>query len=186
MVIAVAVLFLSETPTVFQLLGVSMVTSAMVLLSYSHGKTGETNTYFGRYLPLCFVTVILYGLWAVFTKLSLDNMPPLLFMGLYTFVIPPTALWYYRYKGIKLRQAIPSWSVTFTFAVIASEISNIAFFFEIHAADQGPASIVFPLVAASPVIVVLLAYGFLKERLTTKELMLVGLVILGIIFASLV
>jgi drug/metabolite transporter (DMT)-like permease len=184
MVIVVAVLFLSETPSYLQLGGVLLVTTAMIVLSYSHGKEAQTNSYFGKYLPLCLVTVLLYGLWAIFTKLALDEMPPLLFIGVYAFVIPPTVLWYYHYKGIKLRQALPSWSVPFTIAVIASEVSNIAFFFEINAADQGPASIVFPVVAASPVVVVLMAYGFLKERLSRNEILLVVAVIAGIVMAS--
>jgi hypothetical protein len=57
-------------------------------------------------------------------------------------------------------------SSTVALCTASSIVGNIAFFAEIVAISQGPASIVFPLVASSPLVVVLLAYGFLKERLT--------------------
>jgi drug/metabolite transporter (DMT)-like permease len=69
-------------------------------------------------------------------------------------------------------------------AIMASEVGNIGFFLEVNAVAGGPASIVFPLVAATPLVVVLLAYGFLKERLTRNELALIALVIAGIIMIS--
>jgi uncharacterized membrane protein len=43
---------------------------------------------------------------------------------------------------------------------------------------------VFPLVSASPVVVVVLAYSFLRERLTRTEALLIGVVIAGIVMAS--
>ena len=156
----------------------------MIVLSFMHGRGLDSTTYIGKWFLLSIISVIFYGLWAIFTKLALGDMPALLFVGIYGFVIPPTALGYYRYKGVRLKKALPTWSVSFIIAIIASEIGNIGFFCEIYAADQGPASIVFPLVAASPVVVVLLAYGVLKERLTRKEVLLVALVIAGIVMAS--
>lgn len=49
---------------------------------------------------------------------------------------------------------------------------------------RGP--IVFPLVAANPVVVVVLAHSFLKERLTRTEVLLIGAVIAGIVMASMI
>jgi drug/metabolite transporter (DMT)-like permease len=184
MVIVVAIVFLAEAPTILQLVGVLLVTASMIVLSYMHGKGADSTTYIGKWFGLCIVSVIFYGLWAIFTKLALGDMPSLMFVGIYGFVIPPTVLGYYVYKGVRIKKALPTWSVAFIVGIIASEIGNIGFFCEVYAADQGPASIVFPLVAANPVIVVLLAYGFLKERLTWKEVILVALVIVGIVMAS--
>lgn len=184
MVIVVAIIFLSEAPTVVQLTGVLLVTASMMVLSYMHGKGSDSTTYIGKWFSMAMISVIFYGLWAIFTKLALGDMPALMFLGIYAFVIPPTVLGYYLYKGVRIKKALPTWSVQFMIGIIASMIGNLGFFCEVYAADQGPASIVFPLVAANPVVVVLLAYGFLKERLTRKEEVLVALVILGIIMAS--
>ena len=185
-VIVVAVVFLSEAPSILQLSGVVLVTSAMIVLSYMHGKGADSSTYLGKWFSLTIVAVVLYGLCSIFMKLSLDKMPPLLFMGMYAFVIPPTVLGYYRYKGVRLKKVLPTWSISLIIGVMASEIAEIGFFCEIFAVDTGPASIVFPIVAASPVVVVLLAYAFLKERLTRNETILVALVLAGIVLASIV
>jgi drug/metabolite transporter (DMT)-like permease len=57
-------------------------------------------------------------------------------------------------------------SSTVALCTASSIGGNISFFAEIVTISQGPASIVFPLGASSPLVVVLLAYSFLKERLT--------------------
>jgi drug/metabolite transporter (DMT)-like permease len=186
MVVAVAIGFLSEWPGSIQLAGALLVTGSIIALSYFHGGSSKSSGVTGRYFVLCIGSMLLYGFWGIFTKLTLDRIEPLLFLGIYVFVIPPTVLLYYRYKGIRLRQSIPSWSVPFIIAIIASEVGNIGFFLEVNAVADGPASIVFPLVAASPVVVVLLAYGFLKERLSKIEFALVAAVIAGIVLVSLV
>ncbi len=186
MVIVVAILGLSETPSVVQISGVILVTSAMIILSYMHGRSADSSSYLGKWFPLTIAAVILYGFCSIFMKLALNEMPPLLFVGMYAFVIPPTVLGYYRYKGVRLKKILPTWSTSLVIGVIASEIAQIGFFTEVLSAYLGPASIVFPLVAASPVVVVILAYAFLKERLTQKETILVALVLVGIILASLV
>ncbi len=186
MVIVVAILFLSETPTIIQLAGVVLVTSAMIALSYMHGRSADSSSYIGKWFPLTIAAVILYGFCSIFMKLALDQMPPLLFVGMYAFVMPPTVLGYYWYKGVRLKKILPTWSTSLVIGIIASEIAQIGFFTEVLSADMGPASIVFPLVAASPVIVVILAYAFLKERLTRNETILIALVLAGILLASIV
>ncbi len=186
MVVAVAVAYLHESPGAVQLGGALLVTSSVIAMSYLHGGKSKDLHASGRYFTLCMASMVLYGVWGIFTKLALDEIPWLMFVGIYAFIIPPTVLAYNKYKGVKLRHSIPSWSVAFIIAIIATEIGNIGFFFEISAVASGPASIVFPLVASSPVIVILLAYGFLKERLSRIETMLVAAVVLGIIMVSMV
>jgi drug/metabolite transporter (DMT)-like permease len=184
MVVAVAIIFLGESPGMLQLAGALLVTSSVIILSYIHGGKSRELHPAGQYFTLCMASMLLYGLWGILTKLALDEIPWLMFVGMYAFVIPPTVYIYIRYKGIKIRHGFPSWSVAFIIAIIATEVGNIGFFFEVNAVANGPASIVFPLVASSPVIVVLLAYGFLKERLTRIEILLVAAVVAGIVMVS--
>ena len=185
MVIVVAIAFLDESPGILQLGGVLMVTCAIIALSYIHGSRERKGLKLERkYLAICFVTVGFWGLWAVLTKLTLEDMDPLLFLGLYGVVIIPATLIYYMYRGLRIREVIPKWSVPLMIAIMASEVVNIAFFAEINAIDQGPASIVFPLVAASPFVVIILAFLFLKERLTRREWLLTSLVVVGIVIVS--
>jgi drug/metabolite transporter (DMT)-like permease len=185
MVIVVAIAFLDESPGWLQLGGVLMVTLAIITLSFIHGSQERAGLKLERkYIAICLVTVAFWGLWAILTKLALEDMDPLLFLGLYGIVIIPATLIYYQYRGLKLREVIPKWSVPLMIAIMSSEVVNIAFFAEINAVDQGPASIVFPLVAASPFIVIILAFFFLKERLTSVEWLLALLVVAGIVIVS--
>ena len=184
MVIVVAIFFLNEAPTHLQLAGVLLVTCSMIALTFVHGSGGRSSRPSGGYFALCVITVSLWGLWAIFTKLTLNRIPPLLFLGIYSVVIVPTTVVYFRLKGLGIRESIPTWSVPLMIAIMSSEVGNIAFFLEVNAASLGPASIVFPLVATSPVVVVVLAYLFLRERMSGKEWTLVLAVIVGIVLAS--
>ncbi len=185
MVIVVAIAFLEESPGPLQLGGVLMVTLAIITLSFIHGSQERAGLKLERkYIAICLVTVGLWGLWAILTKLALEDMEPLLFLGLYGIVIIPATLIYYKYRGLRIREVIPKWSVPLMIAIMSSEVVNIAFFAEINAVDQGPASIVFPLVASSPFLVIILAFFFLKERLTRIEWLLAFLVVAGIVIVS--
>jgi drug/metabolite transporter (DMT)-like permease len=186
MVIGFAIFILGETKeiTMLQLAGALLVTCSIIMLSFFHGGRQEKAPVGRRYYFLCIVTVFIWGLWAIFTKLTLDSLDPFLFIGIYALIIPPVTFGYYRFKKVKVRDAVPKWSRALEIAIASSIVGNIAFFAEIVAISQGPASIVFPLVASSPLVVVLLAYGFLKERLTRKEWVLVAVVVVGIIMVS--
>lgn len=186
MVIGFAVFILGETAeiTAIQLAGAILITSSIVVLSYFHGVQEKKAPLDRRYYFLCLVTVFIWGLWAIFTKLTLEEVDPFLFIGIYAFVIPPITLAYYRIKKVKVKDAIPRWSRPLKIAIVSSVVANFAFFAEIVAISQGPASIVFPLVASTPLVVVLLAYGFLKERLSRREWLLVAVVIAGIIMVA--
>jgi len=184
MVIVVAIAFFHESPTAVQLGGALLITCSIITLSYVHGEAEKKKPRTRDFLSICIVTLLLWGMWAIFTKMTLDRIQPLLFLGIYGLIIPPTAVGYYRLKRIGIRESIPRWSVPLIIAITATMVGNIAFFSEINAISLGPASVVFPLVASSPLVVVLLAYSFLKERMSLIEWALIALVIVGIVMVS--
>lgn len=186
MVIAFAIFVLGETKdvTTLQLGGALLITFSIIMLSFFHSPEHKKVPIGRRYYFLCLVTVFIWGLWAIFTKLTLDTIDPFLFIGIYSFVIPPITFGYYRLKKVKVKDAVPKWNRPLKIAIFSSVIGNIAFFAEIVAISLGPAAIVFPLIASTPLVVVLLAYGLLKERLTRMEWTMVAAVILGIILVS--
>jgi len=188
MVAIVAVIFLSEVPTLFQAIGVIIVTSSVVTLSYFHGKTEDSRSKTtGKYIAICILTMLMWAFWAIFAKFAMagdQGMSNFAFLGIYTFVIPPVTLAYYKITKVKLRSIWPKWGTAVKIAIVSSLVGNTAYFLEITAVDNGPAPVVFPLIASSPVVVILLAYAFLKERLSRKEWMLVACVVVGIVLVS--
>ncbi len=184
MVIAVAIVFLSESPGAVQLAGAVLVTASIVGLSYIHGRGQPNSCMSGKCFTLCIASLFAYGFWGILTKVSLGDMPPMMVLGMYSIVIPPTVILYYLAKKIRFRQAVPSWSTPLLIAIVATVVANIGFLMDVYAIDGGPASIVFPLIAAYPVIVILLARVFLKERLGKWETVMAGAVAAGIVLIS--
>jgi drug/metabolite transporter (DMT)-like permease len=184
MVVIVAIVFLGEFLTVVQGIGVMIVMTCIIFLSYFHGRSEGKAVAAKSYYAICVVTVLLWGFWAIFTKIALDGMSNLQFLTLYPFIIPPLTFAYYRLTNTKIRNIWPKWGRPVKIAIASSIIGTLAYFVEIMAISQGPAAIVFPLVASTPVVVVLLAFAFLKERLSKKEWLLVAGFIAGIILVS--
>jgi len=187
MVAIVAIVFLNEIPTALQGIGVIVVTSSMIALSYFHGKGEDKAATGSAYYAICVLTMLMWGLWAIFVKFAMagsTGMSNLALLSLYTFVIPPVTLAYYRVTGVKLKTIWPKWGMAVKIAIVSSVVGNLAYFLEITAVDNGPAPVVFPLIASSPVVVILLAYAFLKERLSRKEWVLAACVVFGIVLVS--
>jgi drug/metabolite transporter (DMT)-like permease len=184
MVVIVAIVFLGETMTLLQGIGVVVIMTSIIALSYLHDRLRDKSVAAKGYYVICIVTVLFWGLWAIFTKLALIGISNFAFLAIYAFVVPPITYGYYALSRIKIKDIWPKWGRAVKIAIISSIVGNLAFFVEIAAVDDGPAAIVFPLVASTPVVVVLLAFAFLKERLSIKEWLLVAGFILGIIFVS--
>ncbi len=184
MVAIVALVFLGESMSFLQGLGVVVIMVSIVSLSYLHEESQSHASASAGYYAICVVTVLLWGLWAIFTKLALIGMSNMEFLAIYGIVIPPITIGYYRLSGVKVRDVWPKWGGAVKIAIVSTIVGNLAYFVEVTAIDSGPAVIVFPLVASSPVIVVLLAFAFLKERLTKWEWFLVAGFILGIVAVS--
>ena len=153
MVAIVAIVFLGEVVTPIQGLGVMIVMSCIISLSYLHGRLEDKATASTGYYVICVITVLLWGFWAIFTKLALLGMSNFAFLAIYSFIIPPVTIAYYRLNRIKIRNIWPKWGRPVRIAILSSIVGNLAYFVEITAVDLGPASIVFPLVASTPVIV---------------------------------
>ena len=184
MVVIVAIVFLGEFLTIALGIGVMIVMTCIISLSYFHGRSEGKAVAAKSYYAICVVTVLLWGFWAIFTKLALEGMSNFQFLAIYPFIIPPLTFAYYRLTRTKIRDIWPKWGRPVKIAIASSIVSTLAYFVEIAAIGQGPAAIVFPLIASTPVMVVLLAFAFLKERLSRMEWILVAGFIVGIILVS--
>jgi len=184
MVAVVAIIFLNEVPTIVQGIGVILVMIGIIALSYVHGKAEDKSVAKKGYYAICVVTVFLWGFWAIFTKLALTGMSNFAFLAIYSFIIPPVTYAYYKLAKVTVRDSWPKWGRAVKIAIVSSVVGNLAYFVEISAAATGPAPVVFPLIASSPLVVILLAFTFLKERLSKLEWTMVALAVFGIILVS--
>jgi transporter family protein len=179
-----AITLLGESLTSVQAAGVSLVIVSMIGLSFSHGSSNSGTSFTRLSLILSIVTLILWGVWGIFVKLALRELPIIFYLGLYSLVLPPLFYAYVRYKRIPRRQVLPKWSLPVVIAVIAVLIGQLALLADTAAVSLGEAAVVFPLIASYPIVMILLAFAFLKERLSRRDVSLVFAVIIGIILIS--
>ena len=179
-----AITLLGESLTSIQAVGVSLVIMSMIGLSFSHGSSKGSTNFTRLSLILSIVTLILWGVWGIFVKLALRELPIVFYLGLYSLVLPPLFYTYIRYKRIPRKQILPKWSLPVIIAVIAVLIGQLALLADTAAVSLGEAAVVFPLIASYPIVMILLAFAFLKERLSRRDVLLVFAVIIGIILIS--
>lgn len=181
---ALAVTFLGERPSLVSAAGISVIIVSMVLLSHQQSRPNGGVAFPRSALVLSVTTLLIWGFGGVFIKLALDGLPVIAYLGVYPLILPPVAFAYFRHKRVRLRALLPRWTVPVMLAVVVAELWQLGYFAEIAAVSAGDASIVFPLISAYPIVTIIGARLYLKERLTGKELLLISAVIVGIVLTS--
>ena len=186
-VIVGAIILLGELLSAIQAFGVSMIILGVVSLVYLHGTSTDSKNIPRAALVTSILTLFCWGFWGITLKFVLTGLDIILYLGLSTLVMPPLTLAFLRTKTGRWGFEMPKkWSVPFIMAIISVEIEQLGYYFETTSVSLGPASLVFPIIASYPIVVVLLAYAFLKERISLKEALLIAVVIAGLIVISVV
>ena len=187
-IVVVALLVFNETLNPLQAIGVTLTMAAVITLLYLHGASMGRMKCPRSALALAILAVISWGVWGILLKAALTGLDVILYLGLPALVMPPLTLGYLKLRnpGKTLRKTlkIPSYSLPMIFAVISVELEQMGFYNETLAVSTGPASLVFPVIAAYPVVTIVIAYAFLKERISLKEALLIMVVVTGIILLS--
>jgi len=178
-----AITLLHEDITMLQGFGIAVITCGMIGISLSHDSSSG-RTLSRTSLILSFLTLAVWGVWGVFVKLALDSLPIIYYLGLYALVLPPLYFVYARQKKASGVQMIPKWSRPVMIAAVAAGIGQVGLLADTTAVSWGEAAIAFPLIASYPIIMILLAYAFLKERLSRRDLLMVATVVAGILMVS--
>lgn len=179
-----ALTLLRESITSIQAIGVALVMIGLVAISFASNGYGNEKRLSRKAIVLCAATLAIWGIWGVFAKIALLNLSINSYLGLYTLALPIVLSGYIALKRIKIREALPRWSIPVKIAAISVMLGQIGLFADTTAVSIGNASIVFPIIAAYPIITVLEAQTFLKETISRKELFLIALVIIGILLVS--
>ncbi len=187
-IVVVALLAFNEMLTPLQAVGVVLTIGAVILLLYLHGASMGRMKCPRPALALAVLAAISWGAWGILLKIALTGLDIILYFGLAAIVMPPLTLGYLRLRnrGKPLREMlrIPGYTVPVIFAIVSVELEQLGFYNETLAVSTGPASLVFPVIASYPVVTIVIAYGFLKERISLREALLIISVVTGIILVS--
>ncbi len=183
--VMLAVTMLGERLVLLNGLGITIIITSMVILSLLHGKPSNGLGFNRSSLALSIATLLIWGVGGIFIKMALEVLPLMGYLGLYVFVLPPVALVFLHHKGATRKVFIPRWTVPVIGAIVVAELWQLGYFAETGAVSVGAASVVFPLISAYPIVTILGARVFLKERLTRLEWAALTMVVVGVILTSL-
>ncbi len=166
--------------------GIVVIIASMVGLSYMHGRSSGEHGFSRTALILSIVVLFIWGFGGIFIKLSLSGIPLVAYLAVYPFILPPIAFAYLRHKKATREVMFPKWSIPVMAAAAVAIFWQFGYFAETGAISTGEAAIVFPLVSAYPIVTILGAHLFLKERLSLVDRVLLICVVIGIVMTSVV
>lgn len=167
-------------------LGIVIIVTSMIGLSFTHGRSSEHTAFSRIALMLSIAVLLIWGFGGIFIKLALDGLPLIAYLGLYPIILPPIAFAYLKHKKATKRVFLPKWTIPVIGAIVVAELWQLGYFAETAAISTGSAAIVFPLISAYPVVTIVGARIFLRERLSGTEWLLLAAVVTGILLTSVV
>ena len=173
--VVLALVFLGESMSLGEGLGVALVVSAMLIFTYSVENNGDKRT---EFLGIAFAIASLFfwGTSAALAKGAIDEMGDTNFIGLYALVCPSIWLvyWLGTERGKFEMPKSNKWILELSMLFIAG--GGITLYLAI---GNGNVSIVSPITNLYPLLTIAVAKVRLKERLTVRQI-----VALAILFAS--
>jgi transporter family protein len=186
-IVVVAILLMGDQLTLIQAIGTITVITGVVTLLYIHGTATGKAKIPRIALLLSVLTVFSWTTWGISLKTAFEGgLDVLLYLGLATLVMPPLTIGYLKLRNRGTKLSLPKYSLPLILAIISVELEQLGFYTETLAVSTGQASLVFPIVASYPVVTVVLAYAFLKERLSLRETLLVLAVVTGIALVAVI
>ncbi len=179
--VLLAVIFLKEKFPILAAFGIAFVILGTILLGIK--KLGEK--YNNRIYILSFICMILWSVGDVLAKVSIDMSSHIYFMLLY-FVIGFIIwnLYYITYSKERMPSNNGTKKVGLFWGVLSVALFTLGSIFIYLAFESGLVSLVSPITNGYPILTVVIAHSFLKEKLTINQKIAIALFILGTILVG--
>ncbi len=175
------VVFLGETLTLFQILDICLIIAGTVLVSFEL-KNMQKMSLKRRNLGLGYALITVFG-WGAFFFLISFLVKSLGWFSAGFLVAIPTMFLFILY-GTTTKSKLSIGKGSLGLIVVMSALNLIAFLSYNLGVSYNYTAIVAPISAASPVIVILLALVFLKEKLAINQKLGIFMVLIGLILLS--
>jgi len=180
-----AIVVLSESLTAAQSLGVIAVIGGVIALSYEP-KPGTKHALNKRSLMFALMAFSLWGLWSLTSKMAIDRIHAgniFAFYVLSSLTAPILYGWFRRVHPSGPKSSRPGLNA-WVLGAIGLALNVTGAFAYSFALGQGNASLVVPISSAYPLITVVLAVAFLRERLSRIHLPALAVVLAGLILLA--
>jgi len=177
-----AIILLSEALSVVQAIGIVAIIGGVIALSYEPNPA-STHAITRRSLVFSFLAFMLWGLWSLTSKMAIDRIGAgnlFAFYILSSITAPLLYGWFRRVRPGGLPSTDPSRRAWLLAAVGLSLNVGGAYAYT-FALEGGSASLVVPISSAYPLVTIVLAVSFLRERLNLFHIPALASVVSGLV-----
>ena len=173
--VVLAIIFLGESMSIGEALGVVLVVASMLIFTYSVGNDGNKKTE-RLGIALAVASLFLWGTSAAVAKGAISEIGNTNFVGVYAIIVP--ALWViYWLVSTRGRFEMPKANLRILeISMLFLALGGITYYLAI---ENGNVSIVSPVTNVYPIVTIAAAKMRLKEKLTTRQI-----IALAMLFAS--
>jgi transporter family protein len=184
-----ALAILGETLTTAQALGVLGIIAGVVALSYEPSPESKHATN-KRSLLFAFLAFGFWGLWSLTSKMAVDRVESGNVFGFYVIssMLAPVLFVSFRMvrpKGIGGLEGDNPTRTAWILGALALAINTTGTFAYTYALQGGSASLVVPISSAYPLVTVVMAVAFLREKLNRYNLVALAVVVVGLVMVGL-
>ena len=184
-----ALLLLGETLTLAQALGVLGIMAGVIALSYEPSPESKHATN-RRSLVFAFLAFGFWGIWSLTSKIAVDRVHSGNLFGFYVMssMLAPVLFVFFRKvrpKGIGGLEGDNPTRTAWILCALALAINTTGTFAYTNALQGGSASLVVPISSAYPLVTVVMAVAFLREKLNRYNLIALAVVVISLVLIGL-
>jgi transporter family protein len=177
-----ALIFLSESLTAIQSIGVAAIIGGVICLSYEPDPSAK-HAMPKRALIFSVLAFFLWGFWSLTSKVAVDDIGAGNLFGFYVLssvTAPVMYAWFRRVRPGSLKGTDPG-RLAMLVAAVGLGINVSGTYIYSFALEQGNASLVVPISSAYPIVTAVLAVALLKEKLGVLHMLALGVVVVGLV-----
>ena len=175
-----AYLILSESLTPVQSIGVVAIVGGVIALSYEP-EPGTSRSLNKRSLVFALAAFALWGLWSLTSKIAVDRVTAGNVFGFYVISSFTAPLLYVFFRRGSIDSKARPGRMAWAMGAVALAVNVSGTYAYTYALQEGTASLVVPISSAYPIVTVVLAIAFLRERINRLHASSLGVVVLGLI-----
>ncbi len=179
-----AFLVLSESLTLIESIGVVAIVGGVIALSYEP-EPGTKHALNKRSLFFALAAFALWGIWSLTSKMAVDRITAGNVFGFYVISSFTAPLLYGFFRKTNAGKEVKPSRMAWTMGAIALAVNVSGTYAYTYALQDGTASLVVPISSAYPIVTVVLAVAFLRERINRLHTIFLGVVVVGLIMIGL-
>lgn len=179
--VLISVIFLGEKLSFQQTLAIIVIFVGLTLSSVNIKELRSKNIFSDKGVLLAFVPMVAWGTWIALIKIPVEKIG-WFWPNYISFLLFPLLLLYIKVRKIKLE--LPTINRAFLPFVVAVIMVRIAEFSYNFAISKGLVSIVAPIAGANPILFIILAFIFFKDKITKQQILGIITTLFGIVLLS--